>query len=170
MQRKNYVRGLAAFTLLVFMLAGLVRPVAAQEVSAFAVFEVVDCKAPGVKSMVLKGTKEKHCLASKPIVDQNHLKMASSHTTGDGEPQLRLYLTEPGGELMRKATKRIMREHQVDHNRGALGIVVRGELLHVPTLRDVVSDEIILSGGLKQEEIDELVYFLQAKARQNSQT
>jgi len=143
----------------------------AQEVTTFAVFEVVDCKAPGARSMVLKGTKENHCLASKPIVDQTHLKRASSHTTSDGEPQLRLNLTEPGGKLMWKATQRIMREHQGDHSLGELGIVVRGELLHVPTLRDVVRDEIILSGkGLKQEEIDELVHFLETKALPQNQT
>ena len=169
MQRKNCSRRLAAFTFLGFMLAVLVRPAAAQEATTFAVFEVVDCKAPGARSMVLKGTEENHCLASKPIIDQTHLKMASRRTTSDGEPQLRLDLTESGGKLMQKETERIIRKHQVDHSRGKLAIVIRGELLHVPTLVGVLKDEIFLGGKrLKQEEIDDLVHFLETKAvRQN---
>jgi len=166
MRRKDCLRRVTMFALLIFVLAGLLRPAEAEDGFSFAVYEVVNCNKPGAKSMALKGSTQKHCLASKPIVDQTQLKSASSHTSDDGQPQLWLTLTPEGAVVMQKATERIMQEHP--GRDGHLAIVVNGQLLHTPRLMNALSDGIVWSGkGLTQKEIDEIKSFLERKTQRN---
>ena len=165
MQKRIHIVCLAAFTFLFSGLAMPAQPPKAQKPLIFAVFEIVDCKNAGARPMVMKGKekKEKYCVASKPIVDQTHLQAASGATSSDGRPELELTLTEEGGQLMEKATQRIIDQH--DQYQSHLGIVVHGELLQVPTLTGVVSSKLMVQGGLTQEDVDEIVTFLQKKTR-----
>src|SRR5437016_2593149 len=103
---------LLTITLLFCGLAVCTRPIAAQQEFTFGIYEEVDCHSAGAHSMVFKdkdnGKTEKHCLASKPIVDQSHLRLADRHKNSEGHPVLRLFLTRQAGELMQKATQRLM--------------------------------------------------------------
>jgi preprotein translocase subunit SecD len=166
MRKEPGIHRITAYTLLISLLTLIVPLRAAEDSVSFAVFEVVDCHSTSAKSMVLKRSKrkEKYCIAPQPIVDQTHLKTAASSTDALGRPQLELTLTEEGGELMQKATQRIM---QQDPHRGQVGIVVDDELLYVPTVRGVTTDSIVVQGGFTQKEVDGIVHLLQKRVVHN---
>jgi preprotein translocase subunit SecD len=169
MRKEPRIHRITAYTLLISLLALSVPSRAAEDSVSFAVFEVVDCHSTGAKPMVLKGNprKEKHCVAPHPIVDQTHLKTAVSATNTDGQPQLRVTLTEEGGKLMQKATQRIMGQGPV---RGHLAIVVDDELLDVASVMSVVTDSMVIEGeGLTQKQVDEIAYLLQRKVQHKNQ-
>jgi preprotein translocase subunit SecD len=133
-----------------------------EESVSFGIFEVVDCATAGANAMLLKRGEEtqKYCLAAKPIVNRAHLKDAKCATDGLGRPMLELTLTKPGGELMEKTTQRLVGEHSTTGERRSLGLVVNGKLLSIPTVMDVITDQLVVHGGWTKKEVDEIVAFL----------
>jgi len=136
--------------------------------ASFGIFEVVNCQESGQKPITLKGSagKEKYCLAPEAIVDQRHLQSARGSRDDLGEPRLELRLTEQGGQLMQKATRRLVEEHE--EGKGdfpRLAILVNGELLSAPTLRSVIVDALVVQGNFSQDDVDELVELLTGKGK-----
>jgi preprotein translocase subunit SecD len=127
----------------------------------------VDCHKSGQKPIALKGSsgKEKYCLARKAIVDQRHLQSARGSRDASGEPMLVLELTEQGGQLMQKATRRMLEEHETKGDMPRLAILTNGELLSAATLRSVIVDALVVQGNFSQDDVDELVELLTGKGK-----
>ena len=139
----------------------------AKKQASFGIFEVVDCQENGQKPITLKGSagKEQYCLAPEAIVDQRHLQLARGSRDDLGEPRLELRLTEQGGQLMQKATRRLMEEHEGKGDFPRLAILVNGELLSAPTLRSVIVDALVIQGNFSQDDVDELVELLTGRGK-----
>ena len=132
---------------------------AAEKPDSFGIFEVVDCATAGTKVMVLQrgDSTEKYCLAAQPIVDRTHLKDARSTTNSLGQQVLNVKLTDDGGQRMAKTTQRLMNEGADKGQFRRLAVVIEGKLLAAATLRNVITDELQLTGSFTREELDGIV-------------
>lgn len=143
------------------------KPETTKKQASFGIFEVVDCDKSGQKPIPLKGSggKEKYCLAPEAIVDQRHLQSAKGSRNALGEPMLELRLTEQGGQLMQKATRRLLEEHSADQPFPRLAILANGELIEAPTLRSAIVDALVIQGNFSQDDVDELVEILTGRGK-----
>lgn len=155
------------WSLIVIFHALPAKPETKKKQASFGIFEVVDCHESGQKPIPLKGSssKEKYCFAPKAIVDQRHLQSAKSSRNALGEPMLELTLTEQGGQLMQKATRRLMEEHEGKGEFPRLAILANGELISAPTLRSVIVDALVVQGNFSQDDVDELVELLTGRGK-----
>ena len=76
-----------------------------------------------------------------------------------------LELTEQGGQLMQKATRRMLEEHETKGDMPRLAILTNGELLSAATLRSVIVDALVVQGNFSQDDVDELVELLTGKGK-----
>jgi len=130
---------------------------------SFGVFEIVACSTTGSKSMVLQtkeGKPETYCIAPAPIVTRTHVKKAENCPNSLGNPEVQVALTQDGAKLMEEATKRISDKLETKGQTTRLGIVMNGKLIDAPTVRGVIRDEFVVSGGISQGEADALVMAL----------
>jgi preprotein translocase subunit SecD len=153
--------------LLVICLCGVSVRLDAQTGGSLGIFEVVDCTTTGAKKMLLQKAEgnQEFCLAGKPIVDQTHLKDAKGATGADGRPVLELTLSEPGGQVMAKATQQMMEKSSATGRLGSLGLVIEGRLVSAADLRGVIVDRFVVQGNFTRDQIDEMVALLTGRPK-----
>jgi preprotein translocase subunit SecD len=128
--------------------------------ATFGVFEVVDCSQKGSTRHVFKeknGEAHTYCVKADPIVNRRHLKSSEMCKNGRGEAQLNIDFTKDGSRRMEEATRRLLTEHQATKDRPKLAFFIKGRLVDVPTLYDVIQDKAVLYGGFTQKEIEDMV-------------
>ena len=124
----------------------------------FGIFEIVDCKTAGSKSMPLEkhdGEKQTYCIASKPLVNRAHLKSVRSSRDSFDRPTLLVNLTDEGAGIMEQATERLLYKRASDSPLPALAIVFQGKLVSVPTVYSVIKDALAIQ-GLTEKMVDEI--------------
>ena len=137
------------------------KPASVRQVS-LRIYEVVDCTA-GMVPMSLKGSTEKYCLATEPVVDEKDIKLVQvSHDEYD-RVRLQLYFSVETGKFMRETTDRIYKEHLHGNSQGRMGIVVDGELISAPELRGVIADALVIDDAFSWGEAVRIADSLMAR-------
>ena len=168
MARKNLALTLAVCFLLAWTAYATAIKIHENKNDAFGIFEVVDCATIGSQPKPLKSSEDSrpmfYCLAAKPIVDRTHLKSAESSMGDFGNALLLLSLTPEGGKIMEQASTRLLAEHGTKGDDARLAIVINGNLVAVPSLRNAVKDRIVVEGGLRNKDVNRIVESLNSKA------
>jgi len=122
--------------------------------ATFQVFEVVDCATKGStpKAFAEKnGHEQTYCIPAEPIITRKHLKSSDTCKKNSGEPFLNIDLTEEGAQRMEKVTQRLLAKHRAKTDRARVAIFIKGKLISVPILHDVIQDRFLLEGFTDQE-------------------
>jgi preprotein translocase subunit SecD len=139
------------------ILAGCKKSPPAKPVT-LAIFEVVDC-IPGRSRVQVRGSQEKYCIASTPIITEKDIAAADSTHDQLGQPTLQVELRRAGGERLRATTLRLSGQPDPP---ARLAILIDGELIMAPDVKGVIADSLVISGGLRQEEVEGLAASLNA--------
>lgn len=147
---------------LIFLAGCRSRPRTDVKYVSLRIFEVVDCKPGGAVAVSVAGSGEKYCLAAKPVVDETDVKRARASRDDSGQPRLDLLFTKQAGERMRETTGRIFAEHQQRNDSAKMGLVIDGTLVEVPTLREAISDLVVVTWPDTAVNLDQIAESLNA--------
>lgn len=134
---------------------------------SLGVFEVVDC-TKGMVPMSLKDSEEKYCLAPKPVVVETDVTLARANRDDTGTVQLLIYLTSEAGQRMKATTERLNKKSLSRDNYGKMGIVIDGALRSVPTVRGVISDQILIDASFSLEEAAQIADSLNSRPQRQT--
>ncbi|ACB84868.1 protein translocase subunit SecD [Natranaerobius thermophilus] len=91
-----------------------------------------------------------------PFVTGEHVEDAGVGYTPQGQPYVNVHFTSQGADRMREATQEHMRDHLV--------IVLDGELVSAPEIRDVIHDQGMIDGMGSVEEAQNVALMLRSGA------
>ena len=122
------------------------------------VHEVVSCIAVNSTLLIDPRTSQKFCIDSEAIVTEKNIRGAQAGYSSRNEPVVFLYLDRSGGDRMYEATQRI----SARRDNGRMAILVDGNLLTVPVVKNAIKDSILIEGGFTERSAQDLADALMA--------